>query len=410
MGVVGQEVGPGDFVSRDFRLLLVVVFLTTFASVMVSSSAVIFLVKSLAVTPSATVAFIGVLMSVSSAAMILGNFAGGFLADRVGRKHTIGLACVVLAPSLFIYVVVPSVFLVVTVYFVHMFAVSLFQPAFTAFVADLSRLSSRGKAFGRFNLFWIGSTVPAPLVGGFLVDNVGLRIPFMIASLVAVIGLIASLGLVGVSGGVASGDKVSDGESVGKGFMPFRRVLLFFGAIGALSGLANGLLGPLTRDFPIYRLNADATALGLVFSLGSGLATVLVQIPGGRLTDKFGRKPLMLISLLGTPFVVGLAFTGSVAEFIVVSAGLFAFGNLAAPAYQAWLMELVDEGRRAKAMGLINAVTGAGTFFGPFISTWLWETQTWIALPFVVAALPWLIQIPPILKLRETKTREKHAS
>jgi MFS family permease len=410
MGVVGQEVGSEGSVPRDFRLLLVIVFFTTFASVMVSSSAVIFLVKSFAVTQSATVASIGVLLSVSSVAMILGNFAGGFLADRVGRKRTIGLACVVLAPSLFVYVVVPSVFFVVALYFVHMFAMSLFQPAFTAFVADLSRLSSRGKAFGRFNLFWIGSTVPAPLVGGFLVDSVGLRFPFVVASLVAVVGLIASLGLVGVSGRVASGNKVSNGGSAGKGYMPFRRVLLFFGGIGVLSGLANGLLGPLTRDFPIYRLSADATALGLVFSLGSGLATVLVQVPGGRLTDRFGRKPLMLMSLLGAPFVVGLAFTGSVAEFIVVSAGLFALGNLAAPAYQAWLMELVDEGRRAKVMGFVNAVTGAGTFFGPFISTWLWETQAWVAVPFIVAALPWVMQIPPILKLRETKIREKHPS
>lgn len=409
-GVVSQKVDPRGFASRNFRLLFVIVFFTTFASVMVSSSAVIFLVKSLAVTPSATAASIGVLVSVSSVAMILGNFAGGFLADRVGRKRTIGLACLVLAPSLFVYVVVSSVFFVMVVYFVHMFAVSLFQPAFTAFVADLSRLSSRGKAFGHFNLFWIGSTVPAPLVGGFLVDSVGLRFPFMVASLVAVVGLVASLRLVGVSGGVSSGDKVSDDESAGKGFMSFRSVLLLFGSIGVLSGLANGLLGPLTRDFPIYRLNADATTLGLVVSLGSGLATVLVQIPGGRLTDRFGRKPLMLFSLLGTPFVVGLAFTVSIAEFIVVSAGVFAFGNVAAPAYQAWLMELVGEERRAKVMGFVNALTGVGTFFGPFISTWLWETQSWVAVPFIVAALPWLLQIPPILKLRETKTREKHAS
>lgn len=409
MGVVGRGVGSGGFVSRDFVLLLVIVFFTTFASVMVSGSAVVFLVKSLAVTPSATAAFIGVLVSVSSVAMILGNFAGGFLADRVGRKRTIGLACVVLSPSLFVYSVVPSVFLVVAVYFVHMFAMSLFQPAFTAFVADLSRLSSRGKAFGRFNLFWMGSTVPAPLVGGFLVDSVGLRFPFMVGSLVAVVGLIASFGLVSVSSEAAPVEKVSDDVDAGKSLMPFRRVLLFFGGIGVLSGLANGLLGPLVRDFPIYRLGADATMLGLVFSLGSGLATALVQVPGGWLTDRFGRKPLMLFSLLGAPFVVGLAFTGSVAEFIVVSAGLVAFGNLAAPAYQAWLMELVHEGRRAKVMGFVNAVTGAGAFFGPFISTWLWETQVWVAVPFIVAALPWLLQVPPILKLRETKTRERHA-
>jgi MFS family permease len=404
----GQPVDSEAVESRNFVLLLVIVFFTTFASSMVSGSAVTFLVKSLAVTMEATTAFIGVLVAVSSVAMIVGNFLGGFLADRVGRKRTIGLASVVLVPSLFVYSLVPSVLLVVLVYFVHMFAMSVFQPAFTAFVADLSRLSSRGKAFGRFNLFWIGSTVPGPLVGGFLVDSVGLRFPFMVGSLIAVVGLIGSFGLVGVSGASVSKGEASGVDGAGKVLMPFGRVLLFFGAIGFLSGLASGLLAPLMRDFPIYRLGADATQLGLVISLGSGLATTLVQVPGGRLADKYGRKPLMLVSLLGAPFVIGLAFTGSVFEFIIVSAGLVAFANLAAPAYQAWLMELVSSGRRAKVWGFVNAVTGVGQFFGPFISTWLWATQAWVAVPFIVAAVPWILQIPPILKLKETKTGEAH--
>lgn len=403
----GQGLNSGRYWSRNYLLLLAIVFFTTFASSMVSGSAVFFLLKSLAVTPEATTAFIGVLVSVSSLAMISGSFVGGFLADRVGKKLTIGLACVVLAPSLFVYSIVTSVFLVVLVYFVHMFAMSLFQPAFTAFVADLSRLSSRGKAFGGFNLFWMISTVPAPLIGGVLVDSVGLRFPFMIGSAVAVVGLAASFGLLSVSGRAIPLHEVSDSEADGKAPISLARVLWLFGAIAFLTGLANGLGGPLIRDFPIYKLGVDATQLGLIFSLGSGLATALVQVPGGFLADKFGRKPLALVSLLGAVFVVGLAFTGSVYEFILVSMGLFAFGNLGSPAYQAWLMELVVDTRRAKAWGFMNAVMGAGSFFGPFVSTWLWQTQTWVAVPFIVAAVPWILQVPPILKLVETKTRKK---
>lgn len=403
----GLESNSGHYWSRNYVLLLAIVFFTTFASSMVSGSAVFFLLKSLAVTPEATTVFIGVLVSVSSLAMILGSFVGGFLADRIGKKLTIGLACVVLAPSLFVYSVITSVFFVVLVYFVHMFAVSLFQPAFTAFVADLSRLSSRGKAFGGFNLFWMISTIPAPLIGGVLVDSVGLRFPFMIGSAVAVVGLVASFGLVSVSDRAVPLPKVSGNEANGKAPISLAKLLWLFGAIAFLTGLSNGLMGPLIRDFPIYKLDVDATQLGLIFSLGSGLATALVQVPGGFLADRFGRKPLTLVSLLGAVFVVGLAFTGSVQEFILVSMGLFAFGNLGSPAFQAWLMELVVDAQRAKAWGFINAVIGVGSFFGPFISTWLWQTQTWIAVPFIVAAVPWILQIPPILNLMETKTREK---
>ncbi len=404
--IVHQSRNSESRASRNFVLLLVIVFFTSFASSMVSGSAVIFLVKSLAVTMEATTAFIGVMVAVSSVAMIAGNFLGGFLADRAGRKRAIVMANALLVPILFVYSIVPTVFLAVLVYFLHMFAMAIFQPAFTAFVADLSRLSSRGRAFGHFNLFWLGSTVPGPLGGGFLVDSVGLRFPFLAGSLIAVLGLAGSLRIVGGVASSASEGVASGAENTERAVMPFGRVLLFFGAVSFLTGLGNGLLGPLIRDFPIYRLGADATQLGLVVSLGSGMATTLVQIPGGRLTDKFGRRPLMLISLLGAPFVVGLAFTGSILEFTAVCAGLVAFGNLSTPAYQAWIMELVSGGRRAKVWGTVSAVAGVGQFFGPFITTWLWTTQVYVLVPFVIAAVPWILQIPPILKLKETKANE----
>ncbi len=388
--------------STNFALLLIIVSFTTFGSSMVSGSAVTFLVKSLAVTVDAVTTYIGILVAVSSVAMVVGNLAGGYLADHIGRKRTILSAGAILVPSLFAYSFVSSVFLVVVVYFVHMFAISLFQPAFMAFVADLSRLSSRGKTFGHFNVFWLGSTVPAPLAGGYLVDTLGLSFPFLVGSLVAAVGLIASTRIVGAS--MPETPEVSENRNGEDRLMPFRRVLLVFGSIALFSGLANGLLGPLIRDFPLYVLNVDATQLGLIFSLGSGLATALVQIPGGRWADRFGRRPLLLLSSLGAPFVVGLAFTGSVYEFILMSAGLVALGNLATPAYQASIMELVSDSKRAKVWGLANGIMGVGQFFGPFISTWLWETQSLVVVPFFVAAIPWILQIPPILKLKETKS------
>jgi DHA1 family multidrug resistance protein-like MFS transporter len=405
MNIASQEIYSGRYLSRNYLLLLAIVFFTTFASSMVSGSAVFFLVKSLAVTAEATTTFIGVLVAVSSLAMISGSFVGSFLADKVGKKLTISLACLILVPSLFVYSVVDSVLPVILTYFVQMLAMYLFQPAFTAFVADLSRLSSRGKAFGGFNFFWMISAVPAPLIGGALVDTVGLRFPFMVGSAVAVIGFVASFGLASVSDKAVSVSAVSESKATWKAPMAFGKVLWFYGAIAFLTGLANGLGGPLIRDFPIYTLGVDATQLGLIFSLSSGLATALVQVPGGLLADKFGRKPLMLISLLGAPFVVGLAFTGSVYEFILVGLGLFAFGNIGSPAYQAWLMELVQDTRRAKVWGFANAVMGVGMFLGPFISTWLWQTQTWAVVPFTVATVPWIVQIPLILKLVETKEK-----
>ncbi len=371
---------------------------------MVTASPVFFLVKDFVETEEATAAVFAVLLSIGSVAMIVANFTGGLLADKIGRKSVIGLGSAILAPSLFLYAIVPNVLGVVAAYFVQMFAVSMFQPAFTAFVADLSKVSSRGKAFGHFNLFWIGSTIPSPLVGGFLVDAMGLRFPFALASLISLIALVACLGLVELRGHTATADNIQVGGEVEKTLMPFATVMLIFGVVSFLSGVLNGMIAPLIRIFCVFRLGASATELGLVYSVGSGLVTTLVQIPGGRLTDKVGRKPLMLVSLFGVPFVIAMAYTSSVFEFILASAGLVAFGNLSAPAYYAWMMDLVPSAKRARTSGLTNAITGIGMFIGSPLSTWIYESQFSVVIPFIATSMPWIFQIPLILKLKETKT------
>lgn len=371
---------------------------------MVTASPVFFLVKDFVKTEEATAAFFAISISVSSIAMVAANFAGGFLADRVGRKKVIASGSAILAPSLFAYTIAPNILWVVAIYSVQMFAVSLFQPAFTALVADLSKVSSRGKAFGHYNLFWIGSTVPAPLLGGFLADYFGLRFPFVIASLIALIALVTSFALVEMvhrPATVENGQVGHDAENV---VMPLSSVMLIFGLIGLLNGILNGMISPLIRIYTVFKLGVSATELGLTFSLGSGLVTTLIQIPGGRLTDRVGRKPLMLFSLLGVPFLIVMAYTSSIFQFILASAGLVALGNLSAPAYSAWLMDLVPKSKRARTSGLINAITGAGMFIGPQLSTWIYQSQPNIAIAFTATAIPWILQTPLILKLKETKT------
>jgi len=378
--------------------------MATFASSMVSASPIPFLVKYLSETEEATAAIFGVMVSMSSVAAIAANFTGGFLADRIGRKIVIALGSAILAPSLFVYTIVPNVFWVIAVHFVQVFSINMFQPALTALVADFSKVSSRGKAFGHYNLFWIGSTVPAPLVGGFLADTLGLRFPFAVAALISLIALVTSLGLVEISHQTTTAENVLAEGDVEKVLMPFALVMLIFGVMGFFNGVLNGMISPLIRIYCIFKLGVSATELGLTFSLGFGLVNTLVQIPGGRLTDSVGRKTLMLFSLLGVPFVIAMAYTSSLFEFILASAGLMAFGNLSAPAYSAWLMDLVPSVKRARTSGLINAITGIGMFIGPLLSIWIYQSQPNIVLPFIATALPWIFQVPLILKLKETKT------
>ena len=85
----------------------------------------------------------------------------------------------------------------------------------------------------------------------------------------------------------------------------------------------------------------------------------------GRLSDKIGRRPVLLICLagIGSSMVV-LAMASSFMWLLVarVLAGFFGANISAASAY---IADITTPENRAKGMGLIGAAFGAGFLFGP---------------------------------------------
>ncbi|MEO6728565.1 MAG: MFS transporter [Candidatus Dojkabacteria bacterium] len=106
---------------------------------------------------------------------------------------------------------------------------------------------------------------------------------------------------------------------------------------------------------------------GLLFSLFSICAFISTPIIG-RLSDKYGRRPLLLISIIGTAisFVI-MAFAPSAIFLFIARAldGLTA-GNI--PVAFAVISDSTKPQDRAKAFGLITAAFNFGFVFGPAIS------------------------------------------
>lgn len=137
----------------------------------------------------------------------------------------------------------------------------------------------------------------------------------------------------------------------------------------------------------LYALSYDATP----FQIGMVAAAFpLAQVIGvpvmGALSDRFGRKPLLLISQISTciSFVM-LALAGSL-EMIILSRlvdGLFG-ANLATA--QAAITDITDDETRAQGLGLTGAAFGLGFVFGPAISLLALEFTDNLAMPALIAA------------------------
>jgi DHA1 family tetracycline resistance protein-like MFS transporter len=114
------------------------------------------------------------------------------------------------------------------------------------------------------------------------------------------------------------------------------------------------------------QFDASPRAVGLLFASYSVMQLIFTPILG-RLSDRYGRRPVLFFSLLGTSlgfFVLGFAttlwmlFAGRIIDGITG-------GNISTA--QAYIADVTTEENRAKGMGLIGAAFGLGFIFGPAI-------------------------------------------
>ena len=129
--------------------------------------------------------------------------------------------------------------------------------------------------------------------------------------------------------------------------------------------------------------NATPRTVGLLFASYSIMQLIFSPILGS-LSDKYGRRPVLLFSIIGTGLgflILGVATTVWMLFLGRILDGITG-GNISTA--QAYIADVTTEENRAKGMGLIGAAFGLGFIFGPAIGGIL---SGWgIHVPFFFAA------------------------
>jgi DHA1 family multidrug resistance protein-like MFS transporter len=158
-------------------------------------------------------------------------------------------------------------------------------------------------------------------------------------------------------------------------------VLLFLTIFVAMVGF--GVIMPI---LPFYAENmgANATTLGLLFATYSIIQFFFSPI-WGQVSDRIGRKPPLLIGLLG--FSVSFALFGLATHLWMLFAARILGGLLSAavlPTVMAYIADTTDDEHRGSGMGVMGASMGMGVTFGPVIGGFLGHYSP--ALPFFFSA------------------------
>jgi MFS family permease len=178
--------------------------------------------------------------------------------------------------------------------------------------------------------------------------------------------------------------------------------------VGFVDGIGGTLLYPFFSLYITSKFGVGMTEAGLLLSIFSIMGMVGSMI-GGALTDKFGRKSIMLIGIVFSAVsALSMGLVNSLAAFYVLAFIVGTLSNLGGPANQAMIADILPENKRATGFGVMRVSGNLTWIIGPTIGG-LVQTAFDSYLPlFIIDTVISLIVAALVFKfVAETKPEAK---
>jgi MFS family permease len=183
----------------------------------------------------------------------------------------------------------------------------------------------------------------------------------------------------------------------------------FWVLVGAvfIDNIGRTILQPFFALYVTDRFNVGMTEAGALFAVFSvtGFAGNML---GGALTDRFGRKGMVLFGLvLSATTNLSMGLATQLSTFYILAATVGLLSDIAGPAHGAMVADLLPEEKRAEGFGMLRVVANLSWVIGPTIGGFL-ATQSFMLL-FVADAAASLITAVIFARAMPETRPEAHA-
>lgn len=160
---------------------------------------------------------------------------------------------------------------------------------------------------------------------------------------------------------------------------------------------------------PLLPFYAETYGYGSVVS-GVLVATFsvvqLVFLPIlGRLSDRYGRRPILLLGLMGSCVSYLLFALADTLWLLFLSRALAGMFGATIATAQAYVADVTTPATRARGMGLIGAAFGIGFTFGPPLGGWLSEAVSMSAPGYFASGLSFCAFVLGFFRLSESRPK-----
>jgi MFS family permease len=166
--------------------------------------------------------------------------------------------------------------------------------------------------------------------------------------------------------------------------------------------LGGALLFPFFALYITSKFGVGMTEVGVLFAIFS-FSSFIGSMLGGALTDRMGRKKMLIFSLISTSVsAVAMGLVNSMEAFFMLALLVGIFTDTGGPARQAMVADLLPEQKRAQGYGIIRVAFNLSVTIGPAIGGLL-AARSYLML-FIIDAIISLISAALVyFYLPETK-------
>ena len=159
-------------------------------------------------------------------------------------------------------------------------------------------------------------------------------------------------------------------------------------------------------------IGATPTQIAILMSIYSGMQLLFAPI-WGRLSDRYGRKPAILLGLLGNAAaLIGFGLAKDYGWLMVARSGAGIASAAVLPSAMAYVADVTTSEERGKGMGLMGAAMGLGFILGPAIGGLIGSHN----MPFFVAGglslvnflFVWVLLPESLQKVNTSEEPEEH--
>ncbi|MGQ9461124.1 MAG: MFS transporter [Candidatus Bathyarchaeaceae archaeon] len=304
---------------------------------------------------------------------------GGFIADYYGRRRIMVLTAFYSVFFPLLYAVIRDWRLFAALSIIAALG-AISNPASHAMVADSIHPEKRTTGIASLQVVSSLPVAAGPLIGGWLIQNHGLLDGFRLACLYAAVTAFASALIVFLF----LKETLRPRPAAKSNFLNLSALMSFLKLLRsfpislkalmvsyALVAFANGAVGLYYIIYATRVIGLTELEWGIIVFLQFLLVSIS-KVPGGWFSDRFGKRKVMIVSVLTcAPCTILFTLSRSFVEALIVALLLIVTGIYYAPAHEALQADLTPRtvrGRVTALWGVCNAFSGAlGTLIGGFL-------------------------------------------